>query len=196
MSDNELIAEFMGGQRSQRGQDTVFYFTPDFRGSGFWHIDYIPFDRSWDWLMPVVEKITKMHIEKFHYDPTQIAQGNWPPDNEYMEVIALSLATPIAEAYKAIVEFIKWYNSNHPQPRPNHLIIEDMEWISVKDRLPIDKKNVLCWLGDVILMATFYPENNDNEKWAFFFSDNGRQHDDYWQSLCTHWMPLPEPPKP
>lgn len=69
-----------------------------------------------------------------------------------------------------------------------------MKWISVKDRLPENSKNVLCWLGDVILMGTYYADNDSKTKWAFFFSDNGRQYDDYWQELLTHWMPLPEPP--
>jgi hypothetical protein len=70
-----------------------------------------------------------------------------------------------------------------------------MKWISVKERLPENPQNVLCWLGDVVLMGTYYADIiNTNERWAFFFSDNGRQRDDYWQSLLTHWMPLPEPP--
>lgn len=71
-----------------------------------------------------------------------------------------------------------------------------MEWISVKERLPENSDNVLCWLGDVILMGTYHPDKaNTKESWAFFFSDNGRQFDGYWQKFLTHWMPLPEPPK-
>lgn len=72
---------------------------------------------------------------------------------------------------------------------------EKRQWISVKTALPDGSKNVLCWLGDVILMGTYYPDNDSHKKWAFFFSDNGRQYDDYWQTLLTHWQPLPSPPE-
>jgi hypothetical protein len=54
------------------------------------------------------------------------------------------------------------------------------EWISVKDRLPIQTQGVLVWAhgyaSDYIEISVF----QDNE----FLIDN-----------VTHWMPLPDPPK-
>ena len=63
-------------------------------------------------------------------------------------------------------------------------------WISVKDRLPEEETEYLCWFGDYPLGAfagvcrwnkvigTFWCYS-DSTKWAF----------------VTHYMPLPEPPK-
>lgn len=71
MTDNELIAEFMG-------------------------VDHHPltnkYDTSWDWLMPVVEKIGKQYI------PTDLA------------INRITIFEPIEGVYSAVVQFIKWYN--------------------------------------------------------------------------------------
>lgn len=101
-SDNELIAEFMdldidGKNVTDGEQETT--------------IDKLKYHISWDWLMPVVEKIGKMHNSKFTYDPIEIAKGNFPNDDQYMNVITLPLYTTIEDSYKAVVEFIKWFNS-------------------------------------------------------------------------------------
>jgi hypothetical protein len=63
----------------------------------------------------------------------------------------------------------------------------NMEWISVKDRLPDDRSEMyLVW----------YTKTNS---WEFAFIE----HDGEWDlpdqgwggANVTHWMPLPEPPK-
>lgn len=60
-----------------------------------------------------------------------------------------------------------------------------MEWISVKDRLPENKKYVLVWEPklDKNIIARY------NEKNGYWWSDG------YFFVFPTHWMPLPEPPK-
>jgi hypothetical protein len=111
MADNELIAEFMGCKPCVimiksvgifKGFECDYFKLP---------IDELEYHESWDWLMPVVKKISEIHDSKFNYDFDEIKQGKWPEDNEYMEVIALPLATPIIDAHKAVVQFIKFYNS-------------------------------------------------------------------------------------
>lgn len=52
---------------------------------------------SWDWLMPVVEKIKSM-------------SKDWPIATDV--VLSLPIHTPIAEVYFAIIQFITWYNQN------------------------------------------------------------------------------------
>ena len=88
-TDNQLIAEFMGDNRSRR-----LYRT------------------SWDWLMPVVEKIEKLYSVNFPPDFVQrlLSGEKEIIDHQYMDVIALPLATPISEVYDNVVIFIKWYN--------------------------------------------------------------------------------------
>lgn len=63
------------------------------------------------------------------------------------------------------------------------------QWISVKERLPIDrlKKYLVAFLdagGPIVDMARYFPSDGWTcENW------------DVAQDLITHWMPLPEPPK-
>lgn len=52
---------------------------------------------SWDWLMPVVEKIHSMGID-FHYS------------QHYKDVFTALQSVSISEVYEKIVEFIKWIN--------------------------------------------------------------------------------------
>lgn len=63
-----------------------------------------------------------------------------------------------------------------------------MEWISVKDRLPEDIINVLIYNPELEggVDVAFY-DINENE-WCGLSS--------YRLIGITHWMPLPEPPKP
>lgn len=110
-TDNELIAEFMGLKSFEDSRYGKLW--PDPLGSTASQFD-LKYSTSWDWLMPVVEKIEKLHSEKFHYDFKEIKEGHWPKDNEYMEVIAMPLATPINEVYEEVIKFIKWYNSQQP----------------------------------------------------------------------------------
>lgn len=60
-----------------------------------------------------------------------------------------------------------------------------MEWISVKDGLPEDKRDILVWsprYQEVVI--AWYDEEED-----FWRTD------DNFAPFPSHWMPLPEPPK-
>ena len=83
-TDNELIAEFMGMG--------IFHYNPNQLG----------YDTSWDWLIPVVEKIHNVV-------PSEVSEVN----NEGLAIFEIGLLTPIGEVHEAVVQFIKWYNSNH-----------------------------------------------------------------------------------
>lgn len=102
--DNELIAEFMGytcdnnhgwyeGPRINNEVTSAIG-----KGVFAFNIDSAMFHESWDWLMPVVEKIDQT-IKNTHW-----IKGYW-------FVHELSITTPINELYKYVVEFIKWHNS-------------------------------------------------------------------------------------
>tara|TARA_A100000172_G_scaffold74774_1_gene57118 strand:+ start:288 stop:563 length:276 start_codon:yes stop_codon:yes gene_type:complete len=88
MNDNKLIAEFMG---------YVYVDSPK--------NELPPYHLSWDWLMPVVEKIESL--------------GYWVNRNDGDITISnksdMVVVTPMSSGgidmmYKAVVEFIKEYN--------------------------------------------------------------------------------------
>jgi len=100
--NNKLIAEFMGliirdkdgNLPTSSQQHKLFveeewdklYFVSPYSPNG---LDY---HESWDWLMPVVEKIEQVH------------------EGVPQELINLSLFSTRDEVYKAVVEFINQFN--------------------------------------------------------------------------------------
>lgn len=115
-TDNELIAEFMGGVYYSRGDIWRFPVRMDvIGGSDKCNPVHIKYHTSWDWLMPVVEKIEQLYLKAFPGNEEfirRILNKEEPLDGPYMDVISIPLSTKIDEAHKAVVEFIKWYNEN------------------------------------------------------------------------------------
>lgn len=108
-TDNELIAEFLDYRYeciTVSKDKTMFRVKTSKDGQWESHT----FENSWNLLMLVIERISQMHSDKFHYDPLEMAKGNFPKDDNYMDVICLPLSTSILEAYNKVVEFIKWHN--------------------------------------------------------------------------------------
>lgn len=119
-TDNELIAEFMGGIK-QVITDKKEYGYP--LGKVIWHklfdeegyVTHLDYDTSWDWLMDVVEKIEAIEDKDglcpFYIDidglECVIKDGR---DNAAIAVEEGN--SKIKAVNKAILEFIKWYNSN------------------------------------------------------------------------------------
>lgn len=101
-SDAELIARFMGGKFYPNGIHSEWRF-PD--GSRPKELLY---HTSWDWLMPVVEKIHK--IKGIHY----IIEGSccMVIYNYGNLIVKESTDSMIETVYRAVGEFIKWYNLN------------------------------------------------------------------------------------
>lgn len=83
-TDNELIEEFMGKPD---------YIMPEL----------LKYHKSWDWLMPVVEKINALEMpDNFDFD-ILISLHEW-----ICQVF-------IKNAYADVVTIIKWYNQNKAQ---------------------------------------------------------------------------------
>ncbi len=64
----------------------------------------------------------------------------------------------------------------------------NMEWISVKDRLPGYLTRCLVTNGKYV--KTSWSKDNDHA-WCEIHDFD----EDVWLEDVTHWMPLPEPPK-
>jgi len=117
MENNKLIAEFLGirvlNQEEARQCDSWLLTKCD--------VDLM-YHTSWNWLMEAVEKIEVESIYDIQavYDNREEFKG-WYPDlftmNPKDDVIAVSMddlryETKIKATYKAVIEFIKWYNKN------------------------------------------------------------------------------------
>ncbi|NHZ85826.1 MAG: hypothetical protein GWP19_08090 [Planctomycetia bacterium] len=85
--DNKLIAEFMEYEKEGAEYRCELQDGDDVRATP----DDMLFDFSWDWLIPVVDKINRL-VDKHNY-----GYGIGIRYNQ------------IKKAYKAVVKFIKWY---------------------------------------------------------------------------------------
>ena len=99
MNNNKLIAEFMGVKPTILGDEITYemYGIIDCIKDGldeqhFFLEEELIFHDSWDWLMPVVNKI-EMECEGVP-----------------LQLLDCSLYSEIGEVYQAVVEFIKTYN--------------------------------------------------------------------------------------
>lgn len=97
ITDNELIARFMGGV----SQKATSYCISDYPNELPLHIlKDLTYHKSWDWLMPVVQKVFDTDFgDKF--EEWRVLNGR------IMNAIG---RIDIADTHKKVVDFIKWYN--------------------------------------------------------------------------------------
>ena len=105
---NIMIAEFMGWKNSLEKKNPEYcrWYHPSDLGIMFFPEQLI-FDSSWDWLMPVVEK-----IEQFEFNDGDKAFVKSFGENK-VRINRFSLhmeETKLASMYEAVLEFIEWYN--------------------------------------------------------------------------------------
>ena len=93
MESNKLIAEFMGVPCDK---DLYTPLCPHTGETLFIPSSQMKYDTSWDWLMPVLKKITIGKLNPSNY-------RKWRMINTPTEYT-------IEEVYKAVVRFIKKYN--------------------------------------------------------------------------------------
>ena len=103
MKDNKLIAEFMGAVGTPKYNPTEWdvYITgcldvasDDEKAQHFYTPDEMKYHTSWDWLMPVVQKVSSLCDEPYELDNMKHAL----------------LTGDIESVYDDVVEFIKEYN--------------------------------------------------------------------------------------
>ncbi len=101
---NFLIAHFM----ADKIEPPYYLFTwlKSQQKSGWYEIDRMQFHQSWDWLMPVVEKIENLQNELCN-------EYFWNKDDTKQHQDFRIFRIPeIENLHISIVEFIKWYNDN------------------------------------------------------------------------------------
>jgi hypothetical protein len=119
---NKLIAYFMGhkesrdkyygGMTDDKGDNTFpCLVAPD--GKKITHVYY---HSSWDWLMPVVEKINATAIPDNKFPASVHIYRSTVHVNDDYNIIIETTATRegglILAVYQAVVQFIEWYNQS------------------------------------------------------------------------------------
>lgn len=123
--NNKLIAEFMGWKEQSDPTERFFGdwldgHTRMTKGLGV----LLSFHCSWDWLIPVVEKIERLTNENFNLagcisveiGPSSrcdiVFCENFNEENEKETRITGLGLNKIEATYNAVIKFIKWYNEN------------------------------------------------------------------------------------
>ncbi len=100
ISDNELIAKFIGWEVSKSGKKFKNYLPP--HGYVKVHPDHMKFHTSWDWLMPVIDHIEELGgVVTIKGDACIIELGK--------KSFCVETGIKIQSLYETIVNFIKWY---------------------------------------------------------------------------------------
>lgn len=120
LEGNKTIAKFMEFEETSIG----WYDSNETIGTidGSNTFDYLKFDTSWDWLMEVVEKINNIKIKDYntsvyiHKEKCYIATTHFNTGGIWSICITYNEKpgdiSSIEKCYKAVIEFIKWYNKN------------------------------------------------------------------------------------
>jgi hypothetical protein len=100
---NKLIANFMGyfPNDKKNGEPPMYEFTGEFSQNGFSHSVHpscLLFNSSWDWLIPVIQKILNISFSD---------NGNSEDFYNIRDCIP-----DINHTYKAVVQFIEEYNKS------------------------------------------------------------------------------------
>ncbi len=104
IDNNKLIAEFMELEKTSnnargRKTDDLFYINI----FGCCKVENLKYNTSWDWLMPVVEKITRLDVGVVEWD--SIIKGHAVLDMGF-------LFNDMLPVFNAVIQFINWYNDN------------------------------------------------------------------------------------
>ena len=120
IKNNKLIADFIGASKTSNCKDNEMFIP----GQTICRIDTIElgkghilkFHKSWDWLMPVVEKIeSEFCSSNIHYYSAGMMKQEY-----VVEFLGYNIdydnsqydKSKIKAVYKAVIKFIKWYNKN------------------------------------------------------------------------------------
>lgn len=101
---NKLIAEFMGKRRVYESTEDIF-------------IENLKYHSSWDWLMPVVEKIETMNDCSYsitlHFGMAFINDEGYRP---HRILIRATGSNRLETTYNLVIKFIQWLNNQTPKP--------------------------------------------------------------------------------
>ncbi len=122
---NRLIAEFMSDgklyphpARILEGQNAPMGYNFS-EPLGWRNKNSLQYHTSWDWLMPVVEKIEIINHDLYSFEIVCCRSiiTEFVNDNDDLlkctqkQIVRVTADTKIQSAWQAVTQFIKWYNS-------------------------------------------------------------------------------------
>lgn len=143
IKENKLIAEFMGYQyvevwyygsddetewqrkyvkwKDRVGMDSIGEYIVNIKKYKWYRWEEVAYHSSWDWLMPVVEKIESLEYEfaiygkQFGQFPRKCRTFIYFDLKRHRRLGELYAEgkTPKEATYKAVIEFIKWHNKKY-----------------------------------------------------------------------------------
>jgi hypothetical protein len=126
VKNNKLIAEFMDLQISKSifGDSRVHYIIPTTLVEVIFPMNEFRFHKSYDWLMPVVEKIEDTTFKNLKgFDEEDEFEFSVFITNDVCEIessmldagdgfeIEICKPNKLEAVYEAVIMFIKWYNT-------------------------------------------------------------------------------------
>jgi hypothetical protein len=112
--DAELIAEFMGDDVAYILNTGTVFIKPItckfFKEDEPTEAVPVMYKTSWDWLMPVVEKIYRMPDKDVRFKLENSRCRLWYGH----KLFKCHTISPINSVYAVVVEFIKWFNQQKP----------------------------------------------------------------------------------
>lgn len=116
LNSNKLIAEFVGAEKCNNNVYEIYNFPEKTKeGLKSYDVIYLEYHSSWDWLMPVVEKISELpYIELFSI-VTNCGCDIYFKRNEFKNGVTFYSGnvenSPIINmTYSTVIKFINWYN--------------------------------------------------------------------------------------
>jgi len=115
-TNNRLIAEFMGVKPVDgwyNGWELHKAGLPFAYGAMGNGTHDLKFHTSWDWLMPVVEKIERDILPDDSVITITYKDCQIPVLVDEFDIIITGASSKHEAVYEAVIEFIKWYNLNN-----------------------------------------------------------------------------------
>lgn len=113
-TDNELIADFMQLQVSKgvHNDNRIYYKIPFYHDSLIAPMDDFRYHISWDWLIPVIEKIESDPLNDvcIFKEATQIRRWNGEHSIFDWKILEPDGGSKIAHVYRAVVKYIDQHN--------------------------------------------------------------------------------------
>ena len=107
-NENKLVAEFMELPTEVLKSGILNYYFKEYNSASWCEEHELSYNTSWDWLMPVVDKIESLRDADGNAYRFLIDMCNAEIENT--DIIVLGASYKRDAAYKAVVEFINQYN--------------------------------------------------------------------------------------